>query len=68
MDPNKEKDHLAAETDGSFFEDMRQMERDILTRNGDTEGLAALDALAEAAAAEAEEADRLDAEGAFDPK
>ena len=32
------------ETDGSFFDDMRSMERRILTERGDTEALAILDA------------------------
>ncbi len=32
------------ETDGSFFDDLRSMERRILTERGDTEALAILDA------------------------
>ena len=32
------------ETDGSFFDDLRDMERRILTERGDTEALAILDA------------------------
>ena len=32
------------ETDGSFFDDRRDMERRILTERGDTEALAILDA------------------------
>jgi hypothetical protein len=32
------------ETDGSFFDDLRSMERSILTERGDTEALAILDA------------------------
>lgn len=32
------------ETDGTFFDDLRQMERRILTEKGDTEALAILDA------------------------
>ena len=32
------------ETDGSFFDDLRNMERRILTERGDTEALAILDA------------------------
>ena len=31
------------ETDGSFFDDLRNMERRILTERGDTEALAILD-------------------------
>lgn len=31
------------ETDGDFFEEMKQMEREILRKNGDEEGLAYLD-------------------------
>ena len=34
----------AIETDGSFFDDLRSMERRILTERGDTEALAILDA------------------------
>lgn len=36
------------ETDGSFFDDLRSMERRILTERGDTEALAILDAEANA--------------------
>lgn len=36
------------ETDGSFFDDLRNMERRILTERGDTEALAILDAEANA--------------------
>lgn len=32
------------ETDGSFFDDLRSMERRILTERGDAEALAILDA------------------------
>lgn len=32
------------ETDGSFFDDLRSMERSILTERSDTEALAILDA------------------------
>lgn len=32
------------ETDGSFFDDLRNMERRILTERGDTEALAILNA------------------------
>lgn len=38
----------AIETDGSFFDDLRSMERRILTERGDTEALAILDAEANA--------------------
>lgn len=55
----KQTDYLAMETDGKFFDDMRQMERDVLARMGDTEALAILDR--EQAEREAEAA-RLDAQ------
>lgn len=55
----KPVDHLALETDGKFFADMRQMERDVLTKLGDTEALALLD---QEEAQLAEEAERLDAQ------
>lgn len=45
----------AIETDGSFFDDLRSMERRILTERGDTEALAILDA--EDAEANAEDAE-----------
>lgn len=68
MSDIEQKDHPATvETDGDFFDQMRQMERDNLTRMGDTEALAWLDEEERRLAQEAEEADRLDAQGAFDP-
>lgn len=47
------------ETDGDFFDNLRDMERRILTERGDTEALAILDA--EEAEMDAEEAE-MDAE------
>ncbi len=43
MEDKKTEDYLVRETDGTFFENMRQMERRILTKYGDTEALAILD-------------------------
>lgn len=40
----KQKDYLAMETDGKFFDDMREMERQILIKHEDWEGLAELEA------------------------
>jgi hypothetical protein len=40
---DKVKDNLAAETDAGFFDNMRKMERDTLTKLGDKEALAILD-------------------------
>ena len=45
------------ETDGSFFDDLRNMERRILTERGDTEALAILDAEANAEANAEDDAD-----------
>ena len=52
---DEQKEHIAkvnaelaaqqtVETDGTFFDDLRRMERRILTEKGDTEALAILDA------------------------
>ena len=43
-----QKDYSVIETDGTFFEDMRKMERRILEKYGDKEALAILDAEDEA--------------------
>ncbi len=40
----KQKDYLAMETDGKFFDDLREMERQILIKHEDWEGLAELEA------------------------
>lgn len=50
------------ETDGSFFDDLRSMERRILTERGDTEALAILDAEDAEANAEANAEDDADDE------
>lgn len=52
---NEKNQDGVIETDGTFFTEMFQMERDILKRKGDTEALAFLEEEARKAQAEYEE-------------